>query len=165
MYSNIFYEAAMSQNASKHVECIWGSLNLDGLRSPHNIGQPDTRSAGHWGSKKQNLQKERPSVRFRAQKIQEWFTERKEIGFWKDQISLKEYDGEEEWKGREAQLEGHGNPQRFCYIKAKTSSCNLHKGELDWLYAVCDSVEINSLSLFVASYRISLCLYYHQTLL
>jgi len=59
IYSNSFYEAAMSQNVSKHAECIWGSLRLDGLGSPHN-----TR-AWHilcWGSKKQNLQKVRWSV-------------------------------------------------------------------------------------------------------
>lgn len=59
MYSNRFYEAAVSQSVPKHVECTWGSLSLDGLGSPHNIGQPDTTSAEGWGLKKQNLQKVR----------------------------------------------------------------------------------------------------------
>lgn len=170
MYSNRFYEAAMSQNISKHVEHTWGLLSLDGLGWPHNTGQHDTPSAGGWSSKKQNLQKVRSSVRFRAQEIKEWFTERKETGFWKDQISLKEYDWEEEWKAdamirERSSLERHGNPQRFSHIKEKTSSRNLHKVELDWRYAVCDSVETNSLSLSVSSYRISLRLHYYQTLL
>lgn len=71
MYSNRFYEADVSQNVSKHMECIWGLLSLDGLGSPRNIGQSDTSSAGGWGSKKQNLQKVRSSVRFKAQEIQE----------------------------------------------------------------------------------------------
>lgn len=81
MYSNRFYEAAVSQSVPKHVECTWGSLSLDGLGSPHNIGQPDTTSAEEWGLKKQSPENK---IKFRAQEIQEWFTERKETGFWKD---------------------------------------------------------------------------------